>query len=45
MWVVEELRREGWVRISDRIAEDEARTAVRLLRRDRPWRAVRLAPA
>jgi hypothetical protein len=45
MWVVEEFRRNMWVRISGDMAEPEARAAVRLLAAERPWRGYRLARA
>ncbi len=45
MWVIEEFRRDHWVTISCKLPEPEARTAIRLLASERPWRAYRAAPA
>ena len=45
MWVVEELRKDTWARISSAVAEQEAQTALRLLRSSRPWRVYRVVPA
>jgi hypothetical protein len=45
MWVVEQLRRSGWARISCALPEADARAALRLLQTDTPLRAYRLVPA